>query len=110
MKEHLTRVTRKGQITVPVEVRRALGLQEGDNVAVVLEGGRATLERRPSFVARTAGVFKANRARRAPEQEQEDFERGVAAMERFGATALYSFDRQFNRIPGITRLEPEADS
>jgi AbrB family looped-hinge helix DNA binding protein len=78
MREHLTRVTRKGQITVPIEVRRALGLQEGDNVAVLLEGGRATLERRPSFVARTAGMFKANRQPRNPEQEQEEFERGVA--------------------------------
>ena len=31
----------------------------------------------------------------------------AAEMERFGATELYSFDRQFNRVPGITRLEPE---
>jgi uncharacterized protein len=33
----------------------------------------------------------------------------AAEMERFGATELYSFDRQFNRVPGITRLEPEED-
>jgi len=26
----------------------------------------------------------------------------------FGATEPYSFDKQFNRVPGITRLEPEA--
>jgi predicted nucleic acid-binding protein len=31
----------------------------------------------------------------------------AAEMERFGATELYSFDREFNRVPGITRLEPE---
>jgi len=31
----------------------------------------------------------------------------AAEMERFGATELYSFDRQFNRVSGITRLEPE---
>src|SRR5689334_12105269 len=78
MREHLTRVTRKGQITVPVEVRRALGLQEGDSVAVLLEDGRATLERRPSFVARTAGMFKPNRPPHDPAQEQEEFEQGVA--------------------------------
>jgi uncharacterized protein len=34
----------------------------------------------------------------------------AAEMERFGSTELYSFDRQFNRVPGITRLEPETDS
>lgn len=79
MMEHLTKVTRKGQITVPVEVRRALGLKEGDNVAVRLEeNGRATLERRPSFVARTAGIFKSGRPPLNPEQEQDEFERGVA--------------------------------
>ncbi len=79
MREHLTRVTRKGQITVPVEVRRALGLQEGDNVAVVLEeDGRATLERRPGFAARAAGIFKSGRPPLSPEQEQAAFERGVA--------------------------------
>ena len=33
----------------------------------------------------------------------------AAEMERFGASELYSFDRQFNRVPGITRLEPEKD-
>ena len=78
MREHLTRVTRKGQITVPVEVRRALGLQEGDRVAVLLEDGRATLERRPSVVARTAGIFRTGQPPLSPEQEQDEFEHGVA--------------------------------
>ena len=34
----------------------------------------------------------------------------VAEMEQSGATELYSFDRQFNRVPSITRLEPETIS
>lgn len=78
MREHLTRVTRKGQITVPVEVRRALGLQEGDNVAVLLEGGQARIERRPGVVARTAGMLRTDRPVLSPAEEQEEFERGVA--------------------------------
>ena len=84
MREHLTRVTRKGQITVPIDVRRALGVQEGDNVVVRLEDGRATLERRPGFAVRTAGMFKSGRTPLSPEQEQEEFERGVAADVRMG--------------------------
>ena len=37
-----------------------------------------------------------------------DFEDAVlvAQMERQGVTELYSYDRDFERVPGITRLEP----
>jgi predicted nucleic acid-binding protein len=31
----------------------------------------------------------------------------AADMERYGATEIYSFDKQFNRLPGIIRQEPE---
>jgi AbrB family looped-hinge helix DNA binding protein len=37
MKEQYTVVTRKGQITVPAEIRKALGLHIGDRVAVSLD-------------------------------------------------------------------------
>jgi AbrB family looped-hinge helix DNA binding protein len=36
MKETLTTVTRKGQITLPIDIRRELGIEEGDKVAVSL--------------------------------------------------------------------------
>ena len=78
MSEHLTKVTRKGQITVPAEVRRALGLSEGDSVAVLLENGQARIERRASVVARTAGMVRTARPALSPEQEREEFERSVA--------------------------------
>jgi AbrB family looped-hinge helix DNA binding protein len=42
MKESLTVLTRKGQITVPVEIRRALGLKEGDKIAVSLRDDDAS--------------------------------------------------------------------
>jgi AbrB family looped-hinge helix DNA binding protein len=48
MKEHLTTVTRKGQITVPAEIRKALDLRIGDKVAVSLdEHGSPHAELRP---------------------------------------------------------------
>lgn len=36
-------VTRKGQVTVPVEFRKQLGIQEGDSVEFTLEGGALRL-------------------------------------------------------------------
>lgn len=38
MKEITATITSKGQVTVPVEVRRALGLQHGDEVVFQWEG------------------------------------------------------------------------
>ena len=39
----LTKVTRNGQITLPAAVRRAAGIEEGDLVAVTIEGDTITL-------------------------------------------------------------------
>lgn len=36
----LARVTSKGQITIPVEIRNKLGIKEGDKVLFVEEGNR----------------------------------------------------------------------
>ncbi len=72
---HVTTLTRKGQITLPAEVRQALGLRRGDKLSVVLEDGKATVSRADSVVARTAGVvtsaerpFSAEELRDAAEQ------------------------------------------
>lgn len=46
--ERYTVMTRKGQITVPVEIRKALGLSIGDRVAVSLdEDGQLQAKLRP---------------------------------------------------------------
>ena len=37
------RVTQKGQVTIPLEVRRALGIRPGSNVDFQLDGGGARL-------------------------------------------------------------------
>lgn len=36
-------VSSKGQVTIPLEVRRRLGLQRGDEIDFVLEGGQTIL-------------------------------------------------------------------
>ncbi|HWN36673.1 MAG TPA: AbrB/MazE/SpoVT family DNA-binding domain-containing protein [Pseudonocardia sp.] len=37
------RITSKGQITIPQQVRRALGLEPGDEVDIVVEDGAARI-------------------------------------------------------------------
>lgn len=61
-------ITRKGQVTIPVEVRRALGLKARDRVIFELsaEEGVAKLRPAPSKVARWFGVV-------APRERPEDF-------------------------------------
>lgn len=71
MTEQYTVVTRKGQITIPVEIRRALGLQFGDRVAVSLdENGvlRATVRPVPSVAETTFGSIT---PRKRPEDMKE---------------------------------------
>lgn len=55
MPARLTTVTRKGQITIPADVRQALNIHTGDRVAVSVEGNRIQLQLVGSVVLRTAG-------------------------------------------------------
>src|SRR3954452_23179397 len=89
MKEVLTVVTRKGQVTVPAEVRKALDLKQGDKVAFELPDcpdGAVSMRRVGSAVENTAGIFRnpgpllsAREERAAAEQAWAD-----DAMERMG--------------------------
>jgi AbrB family looped-hinge helix DNA binding protein len=48
--EARARMTSKGQVTVPVEVRRALGVEEGDTLVFEVAGAYATVrKRRPTL-------------------------------------------------------------
>ena len=67
----VTVVTRKGQITVPAEIRRSLGLKVGDKVALALtdpERGQVTLRPVRSVAELTFGAV-------APRQRPENFKR-----------------------------------
>lgn len=59
MKRHETVLTRKGQTTVPAEIRRALGLKEGDRIEWLQQGDQVRLRPGGSVAERTAGMFKA---------------------------------------------------
>jgi AbrB family looped-hinge helix DNA binding protein len=78
MREMLTVMTRKGQITVPAEIRHALGLRVGDKVALLLEEDQVRLRRAGSVVARTAGILKGDESPLTAEQLREAAERAIA--------------------------------
>ncbi len=78
VKERLTVVTRKGQITIPVEMRRALDLKEGDTVAVVLADDHVRLTKSESVVERTAGTLQSNRPPLTAEEERALAEAAIA--------------------------------
>jgi antitoxin PrlF len=62
MKELLATVISKGQITIPVEVRRSLGLRQGDKVVFVIGDRQVVLRRTGSVVAATAGALRSARS------------------------------------------------
>jgi AbrB family looped-hinge helix DNA binding protein len=78
MKRHFSLVTRKGQITIPAEIRRALDLQVGDTVALVMEGTEVRLWPTEGVVARTAGLLKGGGPLLSAEEEREAAEQAIA--------------------------------
>jgi AbrB family looped-hinge helix DNA binding protein len=77
--ESVRTVTRKGQVTVPIEIRRALGIKEGDKIAFELETNGARFKRRVSYVESTAGIVKSKRRPLTAEQLRESAENAIAA-------------------------------
>lgn len=78
VRELFTVMTRKGQITVPVEIRRALGLREGDKVALTLCDGQVRLSRARSVVDETAGVLRSRQPALSAEELRTVAEQVIA--------------------------------
>ena len=73
-----TIMTRKGQVTIPTEIRQALGLVEGDRLEVQLEASTVCLRRAESVIARTAGIFAHSGPARSAEKLREAAETAIA--------------------------------
>ena len=68
MKESLATITTKGQVTIPAEVRKALGLKPRDKVVFTLSEGEVKLEPSSSTLRAGFGAVK-------PQRMPEDFRR-----------------------------------
>ena len=71
-------LTRKGQVTIPAEVRRKLGLKRGDRVAFALDDGSVRLVREASVTERTAGMFRTNEPPLTAEELRRAAEEAIA--------------------------------
>ncbi|PYM48130.1 MAG: AbrB/MazE/SpoVT family DNA-binding domain-containing protein [Candidatus Rokuibacteriota bacterium] len=67
------RVSRKGQLVIPKEMRDALGVKEGDDLLARLEDGRVILTRPRVYARITRGSLKGTwgKTRRAVERYVE---------------------------------------
>jgi AbrB family looped-hinge helix DNA binding protein len=85
MREFTASVTERGQVTLPVQVRRHLGISKRDKVSFVIEDGRVEL-RRPRFTIENvfASVEPLSRpedwAARIREAKEERAERAVKKL------------------------------
>ena len=73
-------------LSLPAEFRKALGLKEGDKVALSLEAGEVRLSRSEGVVARTAEIFKTDEPAKTAEEPRVIAQEAIAAdvMERAG--------------------------
>lgn len=58
---HTSTITSKGQVTIPAEMRKRLGLLPGQRVAFGIKDGRVVLEAIKDDVSASFGLLKADR-------------------------------------------------
>jgi len=73
----LAKVTSKGQITIPIEIRRRLRLKEGDKVFFLEEGGRVYFQNASQVALKTLQDEMAGQAAKAGFTSEEDVVRYI---------------------------------
>ena len=76
----LAKITMRGQITIPIEIRRKLGVKDGDKVIFIEENGRIIMENAAMIAlknAQDAFVGEADRLGLKNEQDVVDLVKDV---------------------------------
>ncbi len=69
--QHVSKLSTKGQITIPVDLRKAIGIEPGDIVAYELQGKSVKLKRvEPFDAAYLAAVTETLEEWNSPEDEE----------------------------------------
>lgn len=56
----ISTVTRKGQVTIPAELRKSMGIKRGDKISFILRKKKIELSKAESVVEKTKGILKGN--------------------------------------------------
>jgi len=67
---YTSNLTSKGQVTIPVEIRRLLGIAPRDKVAFVVSDGKVQISPARSVTERTAGMLRSELPRLPPDEEK----------------------------------------
>ncbi|MBI4570514.1 MAG: type II toxin-antitoxin system PrlF family antitoxin [Chloroflexi bacterium] len=76
--DYVSTITTKGQVTIPADVRKALGLKARDRVAFRLEDQAVRVERASSSIVAGYGSVKLRRPLKEPKRLRREAERWVA--------------------------------
>jgi AbrB family looped-hinge helix DNA binding protein len=68
----LAKITTRGQITIPIEIRRKLGVKDGDKVIFIEENGRIIMENAAMIALKNAQTAFAGEARRLGLETEQD--------------------------------------
>ena len=78
----IAKVTSKGQITIPIDIRRKLGVKEGDKILFVEEGDRVVIMNSSMEALRRAQAAFAGEAERLGLEGEQDVADLVAELRR----------------------------
>ena len=68
----LAQITSKGQITIPAEIRKKLGIKEGDKILLIEDQGRVILRNSSMEALREAQLTFAGEAERLGRKDERD--------------------------------------
>ena len=88
LKEHIRRITSKGQVTVPADVRKKLGIKPGETIVFRIREDRVELDRAPMSLEEAFGSVP-------PLNRPEDFEAlSRAAWEEHAGKVVEEMDEE----------------
>ena len=80
----LAKLTSKGQITIPIEIRRKLGVKTGDKVLFIVDGDKVVIINATLAALKEAQKAFEGEAERAGINNEEDIARMIKEMRREG--------------------------
>ena len=78
----LAKVTSKGQVTIPVEIRKKLGIREGDKVLFMEEGNKIVIMNSTMVALKEAQEAFSGEASRAGLRDEQDVVDMIKEMRR----------------------------